>query len=148
MDEKQFKNSVKQLKRIHKITSISLTIATICFICAPVSQLWAEEGTPYELKSILLLFAIGNIPLLYWLYNKNVVETKQSQTERQANFLKWSTIRLYVWAIDVLLCLLMYHFDSEGLTSKINSSFYLTIFCLAVIVVLGRINENDLKEQQ
>ena len=148
MDEKQFKNSVKQLKRIHKITSISLTIATICFICAPVSQLWAEEGTPYELKSILLLFAIGNIPLLYWLYNKNVVETKQSQTERQANFLKWSTIRLYVWAIDVLLCLLMYHFDSEGLTSKINSSFYLTIFCLTVIVVLGRINENDLKEQQ
>ena len=78
----------------------------------------------------------------------NVVETKQSQTERQANFLKWSTIRLYVWAIDVLLCLLMYHFDSEGLTTKINSSLYLTIFCLAVIVVLGRIKEDDLKEQQ
>ncbi|MCQ2208104.1 MAG: hypothetical protein MJZ02_07800 [Paludibacteraceae bacterium] len=95
-----------------------------------------------------MVFAIGNIPLIYWLYEKNVIEKEQSKEEKQANFFKWSSIRLYVWTINVLLCLLMFHFDSEGLTTKINSSFYLTIFCLAVAVALGRIRESDLEAKK
>lgn len=148
MEENQFTNNVKKLKRIHLIISISLALATLCFLCAPISNVWAESGTPYELKSLLMVFAIGNIPLIYWLYEKNVIEKEQSKEEKQANFLKWSSIRLYVWTINVLLCMLMFHFDSEGLTTKINSSFYLTIFCLAVAVALGRIRESDLEAKK
>lgn len=148
MEDNQFENGVSRLKKTYMITSISLVLATICFICAPVSELWAEEGTPYALKSLLMVFAVGNIPLLYWLYTKNVVEKEQSKEERQENFLKWSSIRLSIWTINVLLCLLMFHFDSEGLTTKINSSFYLTLFCLAVTIVLGRIKEEDLNEDK
>lgn len=148
MEENQFKESVNRLKKTHKLISLSLIVTTICFICAPISDFFAEEGIPYEYKSILMVFTIGNIPLLYWLYEKNVIEQEQSKEEREENFLKWSAIRLYTWTTNVLLCLLLFHFDSEGLTTKINSSFYLTLFCLAVAIVLGRIKEEDLENKK
>lgn len=148
MEENQLKTGIGRLKRIYKLTSISLVFSTVCFILAPISQFWAETGTPSDLKSLLMVFTISNIPLLYWLYNKNVIEKEQSKDEREENFLKWSYIRFAVWTINVLLCLLMFHFDSEGLTTKINSSFYLTILCLAVAVALGRIRESDLEAKK
>ena len=92
----------------------------------------------------MLIFV--DIPVFYKLYKWNVIETEMPQEEKQENFLKWSYIRMAFWAINVLLCVLVYHFDSDALEHKLCSSLYLCVFCLAFYLFLGKVNEEDLNK--
>lgn len=143
MKDEYFNEQVKQMKRMHLIGSITLTIATIAFFLAPISAYYSQAPMPYGIKSLLMLFTIGNIPLMYWLYNKNVIETEQSDEDRKTNFVKWTYARMGIWAINVLLCLLVYHFDSDAIAHKVCTTFYLTLFCLAFFVFMARVTEKD-----
>lgn len=145
MDKNTFDNNVNKLKKLHLLGIVTGVLAVAGLFFAPNSTLFQEGGTPYAIKSTLMLFCICNIPLLYSFYNKNVVEKQQSNDDRQLNFLKWSYIRMAVWLANVLLCMLVYHFDTDALDSKLCSTFYLAIICLSVYVFLAKINPDDLK---
>lgn len=146
MDNNTFNEKVKMLKKLHLLGALTGLLAVAGLFCAPVSTLLAENGTPYLAKAALMVFCLGNIPLLYSLYNKNVVEADIDAEERMEAFVKWTYARMAAWLSNVLLCMLAYHFDTDALANRITSTLLMGILCLAVYAFLGKVRVSDIEE--
>lgn len=141
MEDKEFDNEVKKLRRMHSAGIVILITLT------GLAHIFANKSTATSpiiiFKSILLLYMFINIPLMAWQYNKTVKEKGKQlpMNERKIVFLRWSLLRTTVWGFNVMLCALAYSLAAD------TSSFYLGVICFLVYLFFGKTDQTDIEEE-
>ena len=142
MDKSILETKIKGINRAHLVGVAILIVLAIASTLTGEEYTYTANTGATIAKSLLMIFTFVNIPLIWWLYDKNVKNKELSEESRQENLLKWSCIRILFWFTNTIMCIFLFNFDGD------RSIFDLGVIAFIIYAFAAHANAKDIEIKQ